>query len=205
MGDAQSGTRPEGATKPEIAIGLTGPNAAGKGEVAQLLEAAGYRVYSLSDVVREAARAAGLDVSREALIATGQSLRAERGPGVLAALTLPKLAEARVVIDSIRHPAEVEILRTLPSFRLLGVDAAVELRWERAVRRGREGDVPDLDTFRSREARENQDRPDSQQLLRTLALADAVLRNDGSLDDLRRDARALLVSWGALGGPQKAT
>lgn len=182
----------------ELAIGLTGPNAAGKGEVAAMLAAEGFVVHSLSDSVRAAARDAGLDASRESLIATGQRLRAERGPGVLAELLLESLRDRLVVVDSIRHPAEVEVLRRLPRFLLLGVDAAAEVRWQRAVLRGREGDVPDFETFRERERRENGDRPEAQQLSRTFALADAVVRNDGTLDDLRDAAREILHLWGAL-------
>ena len=40
-----------------LVIGLTGPNAAGKGEVANHLEARGFRLHSLSDIVREEAAA----------------------------------------------------------------------------------------------------------------------------------------------------
>lgn len=37
-------------------IGLIGPNASGKGEVADYLKKKGYQVYSLSDVLREEAK-----------------------------------------------------------------------------------------------------------------------------------------------------
>lgn len=184
-----------GDPTPLQAIGLTGPNAAGKGEAAAHLRSLGFEVHSLSDVVREHAAAAGLDASRKSLIETGQRLRRERGPGVLAEEILARLS-GRVVVDSIRHPLEVQVLRSLPWFRLVGIDAPVEERWKRAVARGREGDVPSLETFRAREELENQDRPDSQQLRNTLALADRVLGNAGTLDDLNQAIDALLEEWG---------
>ena len=56
-------------------MGLTGPNAAGKGEVAQLLTSHGYTYHSLSDVVREEAGARGLPVSRKNLVLIGNELR----------------------------------------------------------------------------------------------------------------------------------
>lgn len=183
-----------------LVVGLTGPNAAGKGEVAAWLAARGYTVHSLSDVVRETARAAGGDVSRETLIEVGQRLRREHGPGVLADRITARLA-GRCAVDSIRSPFEVEVLRRVPGFRLLGIDAPVETRWRRAVARGREGDTPDLATFEAREERENRDSPDSQQLRRALALADVVLCNDGTLAALLAAAERVLAGWESAAGP----
>lgn len=179
---------------PRVVIGLTGPNAAGKGEVARFLAARGFAVHSLSDIVREQALEAGLDTSRGHLIETGRRLRRRGGAGVLAELLLPRLS-GRVVVDSIRHPAEVEVFRRLPCFHLLGIDADVALRFERARRRGRAGDAEDLEAFRAQEALENRPAEDSQQLAATLALADAVVRNDGTLDELIAAVRKVLERW----------
>jgi dephospho-CoA kinase len=165
-------------------IGLTGPNASGKGEVAKLLAEAGFTLHSLSDIVRESAAERSLEMSRDNLIAVGVRLRVEEGPGVLAARILPRL-EGRAVVDSIRGPAEVARLRTLPRFILLGIDAPVNVRFERAVKRGRLGDGATLEEFIRKEERENSEAETGQQLRRTLALADRVIRNDGTLDDLR--------------------
>lgn len=179
-------------------IGLTGPNAAGKGEVAQLLAARGFSLFSLSDVVRERARELGLGVDRTTLIRIGQDLRAEGGPGVLAERILPRLPE-NAAVDSIRSPFEVEVLRRRADFRLLGVDAPVETRWQRALNRGREGDVPDLATFMAREELENRESPTSQQLRRAFALVDAVVRNDGPLELLPERLAEVLRCWGLPG------
>ncbi|RMG43169.1 MAG: hypothetical protein D6718_12925 [Acidobacteria bacterium] len=175
-------------------IGLTGPNAAGKGEVAALLARRGFAVHSLSDVVRRAAARRGLAPDRETLIALGREMRKAGGPGVLAEALVEDLEE-RAVVDSIRHPAEVAVLRRRPDFRLLGIDAPVEVRWRRARRRGRPGDDVTLDTFLAQEAEENRSSPTSQQLLRTLAEADAVVRNDGSLARLEGLVLRILSVW----------
>ncbi len=175
-----------------MVIGLTGPNAAGKGEAAEFLRELGFSVYSLSDVVREAATARGEGHGRDALIRVGQELRRLHGPGVLAERILPRLGE-RSAVDSIRHPEEVRVLRRRGDFTLVGVDAPVETRWRRARRRGREGDGRDLDEFRMQERRENENRSTSQQLRRTLDLADVVLINDGALDRLRARLAALVA------------
>jgi dephospho-CoA kinase len=47
-----------------MVVGLTGANAAGKGEVALHLCDRGFRVHSLSDIVREEAERRGLAPER---------------------------------------------------------------------------------------------------------------------------------------------
>ena len=83
-------------------IGLTGRNAAGKGEVAKYLQTKSFYYYSLSDAIRDELRARKLEVSREALIQVGNELRQRFGPSVLAdrivELTQP---DRNYVIDSI--------------------------------------------------------------------------------------------------------
>ena len=172
-------------------IGITGPNAAGKGEVAACLVAKGFAYHSLSDVLRDELDRAGLAPTRENLIACGNRLRAEHGPGALAQRILPRLG-ARDVVDSIRNPAEVEELRERAGFVLIGVDASIEERFRRAVSRGRPGDGPTFEEFRDREARENSPDPTRQQLARTFAMADHTLANDGTLEDLHRRVRDLM-------------
>ena len=176
-------------------VGLTGPNASGKGEAARLLVAAGCVAWSLSDIVREAAASAGLEPSRDNLIATGVRLREEGGPGILAERILPRLTEPSVV-DSIRGPAEVEVLRRAPGFVLLAIDAPIAIRFERSRRRARLGDGETLEEFRAKEARENARSETGQQILRTMALADRTILNDGTLDELDARLRAAIRSLG---------
>src|SRR5258705_6391863 len=114
-----------------LVLGVTGPNAAGKGEVSAYLKQLGFSVHSLSDIVREAAQARGFPPEREHLIRIGTELRESGGPGVLAQKLIPRLG-LRDVVDSIRHPAEVEQLRRVPGFFLIAVDAPPELRFARS-------------------------------------------------------------------------
>ena len=65
-------------------VGLTGRNAAGKGMAAEYLKSKGFGFHSLSDVIREEVRRRGLELTRDALIATGRELRARHGTGYLA-------------------------------------------------------------------------------------------------------------------------
>jgi dephospho-CoA kinase len=160
--------------------------------VAKFLAARGFAVQSLSDVVRDEATRRGLDHSRDSLIRVGVELRIEGGPGALARRILPRLRR-RAAVDSIRNPGEVEVLRTLPRFVLLGIDAPQALRFQRSILRGRLGDGATLEEFARKESRENSTTEAGQQLLATLALADRVINNDGTIEDLHERTRRALA------------
>jgi dephospho-CoA kinase len=152
--------------------------------VAACLAGLGFAVHSLSDIVREEAADRGLPPEREHLIRVGNLLRSAGGPGVLASRMLGRLGR-RDVVDSIRNPAEVEVLRGLPRFVLVGIDAPPELRFRRSTARARPGDPASIEEFRRREEQENTGDPTAQRLAATFSLADRVLRNEAGLDVLR--------------------
>ena len=104
----------------------------------------------------------------------GNALRRADGPGALA-IRASKTLEAGTpsIVDSIRNPEEVRVLRDsgLP-FVLVRVDAPAEVRYERLVARGRIGDVSSLEEFEAQEKRElESDDPTTQQLVATESLA----------------------------------
>lgn len=176
-------------------LGVSGPYGAGKGEVVAYLEARSFYPLSLSDVLRDELRARGLVETRERMIETGNELRAKHGPAALAQRLLARLAPDRnYVIDSIRHPAEVEALRAQGrGFRLIWVDADPALRIERLRSRGRSGDPESLPKLLEQEGRERRGGGDSaQQLDAVEALADFHVRNEGTLAALHAEIQRVL-------------
>jgi dCMP deaminase len=167
-------------------IGITGRNAAGKTEVCQYLQHRGFEYHSLSDEIRDEVRARGLEATREVLIAVGNELRSRFGAGALAQRVLQRLGRERnYVVDSIRNPAEVEVLRNRKDFTLVAVEADPSVRFERGRLRAREGAAQTFEQFTQEEDQElvSAD-PAKQQLLATRRLADLVVNNDGTLADL---------------------
>ncbi len=176
-------------------VGLSGLNGAGKGEIVRFLEARSFSASSLSDVIRDELRTRGLEETRERMIETGTEIRARSGPGGLALRLLDRLAPDRnYVVDSIRHPAEVEVLRgRASSFRLIWVEAPEEIRLARLRTRGRPGDPTSLPDLRRLEQRElGSDDPAAQQLLAVRALADVSVVNDGDLPTLHARVQEIL-------------
>ncbi|HXI02572.1 MAG TPA: AAA family ATPase, partial [Candidatus Saccharimonadales bacterium] len=182
----------ENRSKRRIVVGLTGPNAAGKGEAARYLVSLGFTYQSLSDIIREEAAYRKMAPTRENLIRLGNELRRAGGPGVLAERARERLT-GRDVVDSIRNPSEVEALRADPDFILLMVDAPLEVRYERARKRGRPGDGASLEEFAAREDREKSRDPLDQQIHRTMEMADARVDNSAGLDRLHRELDAFLA------------
>src|SRR5262245_31791957 len=167
-------------------IGVAGLNASGKGEVVRLLERRSFYPASLSDVIRQDLARDGLEPTRENMIERGRALRERFGQSVLAERVQRGLAnEHNHVIDSIRHPAEVEALRARGDFLLLWVEAPAQVRFERAHARARVGEGATFEAFQALEARElASPERGGQQLLAVKALADLEIRNDGDLKEL---------------------
>src|SRR6058998_3197215 len=166
-------------------IGLTGRNAAGKGEVARYLQTKSFYYYSLSDVIRDEIRSRRLQPSRDLLIAVGNELRQKSGANILAERILEKIEDDKhYVIDSIRNPAEVEAFRAAKHFKLVRVEAPPEVRFQRILGRRRESDPRTLEEFIELENREAEGEDTSQNLVRVELMADHTLVNDGTLEKL---------------------
>ena len=178
-------------------IGLTGRNAAGKGTVASFLKKSSFVYHSLSDTLRKELKRRNLEESRENLIQTGNDLREQGGPGVLADLMIDSLLSSENhIVDSIRNPFEVKSLRRVyPShkFVLISVDASPEIRYERLRSRNRLGDSSSWEIFLEQEKLEESNRdPNKQQLLATMGEADFNVDNSGSIEELENQIRVIL-------------
>ena len=172
-------------------IGLTGKNAAGKGELAKHIQSKGFVLYSLSDALREEATKRGLDHSRNTLINLGNEMREKFGNGILAKRINEKIkkekAKKNFVIDSIRNPGEIKELRKNEGFLLVGVVTDENIRFRRLLKRGRLGDATTFEEFRKQENRENNNESSGQQLDRCLELADKKISSNGTIEEANRE------------------
>ncbi len=176
-------------------IGVSGRNGSGKGEVGRFLRERSFYALSLSDVIRDELRKRDLAATRERMIETGTALREAHGEGVLAERVARQfLPDRNYLVDSIRHPAEVEVLRSKTDrFHLIWVDADEEIRLERLRARGREGDPQSLEELRALEGRElGSSDPAAQQLLAVERLADFTIGNDGTIEELHAQVQRIL-------------
>ncbi len=177
-----------------MVIGLTGANGSGKTTLAEDLKAKGFYYLSLSDEIREDLAKEAIPATRENMIERGNLLRRNFGASVLAARTVRRIQPDRnYVVDSIRHPSEIETLRTLPHFRLLRVDAPLQVRYERVRQRKDPRTPKSYEDFVALENRELTGiDPEAQNLLACGAMADLVVANEGSVAEFLAQAAAVV-------------
>lgn len=166
-----------------IIVGVTGPNAAGKSEVARYLIGKGFHYVSLADIVREELQQQSLPLDRALMTQTGAQLRRAFGAGILAERIRSRLRN-RTVVDSIRHPGEVDALRAAGDFFLIAVTAPSDVRLARIRQRSRPGDTQHLETFLAEETAQNSDDPMGQRIADCVALADVTVSNIGTVAQL---------------------
>jgi dephospho-CoA kinase len=189
----------------ELRIGLTGRMASGKGEVVRILKNHGLRFISLSDIVHREAAKIKTAINRSQMQDLGNRLRMEGGAGILGKM-VRELIEASGpsswVIDGIRNPAEVVELKKMDRFYLVGIESGVETILERMKKRGRATDTVGETELRAALEREwGTGEPEGgQQVGPTLAMADFVIVNNGSLPELEAGLDAVLIKIGVMHG-----
>jgi len=181
-------------------IGLVGPIASGKGEVAKYLKELGFAYQSLSDRLREDLVAIGVPLTRENLQNYGNLLRENYGNRILAERTAQMLedAEGNICIDSIRNPGELMYLRENLGAIIIGINAREEQRliWylQRSRARGEDGATAE-DFYKAAQRDLGLGEGDSgQQVKACLELSDFVLYNHGSKEALYEQMSEILAS-----------
>ncbi|MBU0707552.1 AAA family ATPase [Patescibacteria group bacterium] len=170
-------------------IGITGYFGAGKGTVADYLKANDFIYHSCSNILREENKKLGQEETIENLIALGNRLREEHGPGVLAKRLLEKIKDNKEelsIVDSLRHPDEINVLKETGDFVLISVDAPIDIRYERTQLRKRDDDKMTFEEFRKQEQFQLAGEGSQAQLLNCVKMADYNLVNDGTIEDLQK-------------------
>jgi len=176
-----------------LIIGLTGTFASGKDTVADYLEKRGFEHFSLSDEIREVAAKRGIEATRDNLRELGNSLRDEFGADYLPKRALKKAKSDKILISSIRQPAEINFLRKQKDFILIGINAPIEVRFERLKKRDRFGDPRTLEELKEKEEKEMQSGGKNvQKLHECMESADYVVINDGNFDKLYKEVDRVL-------------
>ena len=165
--------------------------ASGKDTIAHfLVDKHGYYHVSTGDVVREIAQEKYGSIERPVLYKTANELRREHGSGALAKVALerffklPKDSAAGLVVSGLRSVGEAEALQA-EGAHIIFVDAPIEVRYERMKNRARDNEtLVSLDEFKQREADENGGVDPAFSIIDIKALADTVLLNEKTSEDL---------------------
>ena len=189
-----------------IVLGLVGYSGAGKGTVARYLsDRKSFSVVSLSDIARQEAQKSKINFkNKKNLHIFSNTLRARFGNDVFAKKLIPiikKLRSRRLVIDGIRHPDEVRLLKTyLPGLILLAVKTDIKKRFQRLIKRKRPLDPTTFAEFIASEKIEKGNSKDKtapqQQNQACVEMADREIKNNGKIENLFRQLDAFLLMIG---------
>ncbi|RLI10732.1 dephospho-CoA kinase [Candidatus Bathyarchaeota archaeon] len=186
------------STGPErFLICLAGMPGSGKSIVAEVARELGFTVVSMGDAVREEARRRGIEPTGENMRKLMRELRAERGPAVVAELCFPLIdgAAGPVLVEGIRSLEEVRAFRSRYGRAILiAIHSSPRTRFERLRARGRPDDPRSWEEFEERDRAELEVGIGS-----AIAMADHMLVNEGTVEELREEARELLARLRAKG------
>ncbi|MFY9717683.1 MAG: AAA family ATPase [Thermoplasmata archaeon] len=168
-----------------VTVGMPG---SGKDELVAVARAMGLATLKMGDLVRDETRRRGLPVTNANVARIASEEREKHGAGVWAQRALPKLSETRMLVDGCRSDTEVTVFRhNFGDLFVLGIFASPETRHSRMASRSRSDDGGGLQEFFDRDRRELKWGIGS-----AFALADGMIVNEGSLDEFRREGRAVL-------------
>jgi dephospho-CoA kinase len=167
-----------------VTVGMPG---SGKDELIAVARAMDLATLKMGDLVRDETRRRGLPLTNQNVGRIASEERDRHGPGIWAQRALPKLTETRMLVDGCRSDSEVSVFRHhFGDLFVLGIFASPETRHHRLSTRSRSDDI-DLQDFYDRDRRELK-----WGIGTAFALADGMLVNEGSLEEFRTNARAIL-------------
>lgn len=167
-------------------IGITGPIGAGKGVVAEHFIKKGFTHHSVRKFLEEEAKKRKLIPNRDVLVEIANELRKKHNPAyIVEQLYEQAKKNNKAIIESIRSPAEIELLRKKGPFILIAVTADKNIRYERIIKRNQATDNISFQEFEAHELREMENTdPYKQNINECIKRADYVIENNGSLEEL---------------------
>lgn len=173
-------------------VGLPG---SGKSEAATVARELGIPVVTMGDVIREAVRERGLEITEDTMGRVATELREDGGNAAVAERSIPLIQEHAdehdvVLVDGIRGIAEVERFEESfgDDFRLVSIEVPFETRLARIRERGRDPNAESKEDLRQRDAREL-----GYGMGEAMNHADITLQNTGSLEAFRTLIREVLT------------
>lgn len=179
-------------------IGLIGENGSGKETFSNILEGlipdVSINRIRTGDILRDILDLLFLPKTRANLQLLAKILRDEISPDSLARAAFHRIQKSTadlIILDGMRWPPEVEILRELPNNFLVYITADPEIRFERLKKRKEKTGEGEM----SYEQFLHEEQAPAEQLIKTLAKnADIKIINNGDIEELRAKIKSFLSS-----------
>jgi dephospho-CoA kinase len=175
-----------------LVVCVTGMPGAGKSTASEISASMGFEVFRMGDDVRMEAEKRKLALTDENLGAVMLQLRQSGGPVAIAHLCEQRIEKnskaSFVLIDGIRNMNEFLEFKKLGFAVLVSIHASPDRRFKFLKSRGRSDSPASFESFEARDRREL-----SVGIGEAIALADEVVINSGSVDELMRRVSELLL------------
>ncbi len=180
-----------------IIVWVTWTLGAGKGTIVDyLVKNKWFQYFSVRAFLIQEIEKRGLPVNRDSMVLVANDLRATYWPAYIIQQLYQQAqaSEKNTIIESIRAIGEVESLKDKENFYLLAIDADPKIRYERIVLRGSETDKITYEEFIANEQREMENTdPTKQNIAKCMQLADYVLTNNGTFQQLHYQLEEVLT------------
>lgn len=179
---------------------LTGFKCAGKTSLANYLVEYGYKKLEFRDAVVAEANRRGLNPEQLSVLQTlGRQGIAEGGEDYWARVLIEQMQPGnKYVVVGNRYPKEIDAIKTIPKSFLIGVYATDHLRMERMFLRAQPCDPTTPQGFKEMDERDRgiNGNNSGQRSEECFNLADLIIPNNGTLDELQKKAGLLLNLFG---------
>lgn len=178
----------------KLILGISGEMGSGKGTIAKhiKLEHNG-NVHKFSTILRDVLDRLYLEQSRDNMQALSTILRKTYGEDIMAKGMYHDAENDEhdlVVVDGVRRMSDITFLKELPHFKLIYVEADMENRYERIIKRGENPDDAKKTFAEFEKAHENE----SEIQIRDLKnYASIIINNDGTYQELYQKINELIT------------
>ena len=166
----------------------------GKSTIVSALKAKGIESLNLGDGVRAEAKRRNLEPSGDNLGKLMLELREKNGPGAIAELLTEPIKNSQskvIIVDGVRSTAEIEVLKSVGSVKLLSIEATADTRYKFLSSRGRSDDPATREKFEERDNREL-----GVGIGESIAIADETISNTNiTLEQLIELAHKVIEKW----------
>ena len=166
----------------------------GKSTIVSALKAKGIETLNLGDGVRAEAKRRNLEPTGDNLGKLMLELREKNGPGAIANLLTESIKNSQsnaIIVDGVRSTAEIEVLRSVGTVKLLSIEATPDTRYKFLSSRGRSDDPITRENFEERDNREL-----GVGIGESIAIADeTIVNSDITLDELTERAYKVIEKW----------
>ena len=128
----------------KIILGIAGEIASGKGSLAKhIKEKYNGSVHRFSEVLRDVARRMHLEENRSNLQKISTIFRENFSSNILSEVVYHDVSQDEhevIIIDGVRRIDDIEYLRKIPEFKLVYIEADMDIRYERIIKRRENSD-----------------------------------------------------------------